>query len=721
MAVTVASQGLMNSSLYVGDLHPRVSDSALQAKFSEIGPVLSARVCRDLATRQSLGYGYVNFEDPKHAEQALEVLNYEPLMGRPIRIMWSQRDPSLRKSGKGNIFIKNLDKSIEQKELYDTFSFFGRILSCKIVMDENGQSKGYGFVHFEKEECAERAIEKINNMIIRDRVVYVGKFIPKTERKSQARKVKFNNLYVKNFPPETDNEKLKEMFSEFGEIKSACVMKDNEGKSKGFGFVCYLDPDHAENAVRTMHGKEIEGRVLYCARAQRKEERQEELKQKIEKQRAERQSNYMLNVNLYVKNLDDNIDDKRLEEAFSVHGSITSAKVMKDANNRSKGFGFVCFANPEQAARAVTDMNGTIIGSKPLYVALAQRKEDRRAKLIEEHQQRLAQYRAPVASMIPAVPGHAAPHNYFPPAFQAQRFYHPSSAVLSSQPRWNRAAGIPAQIGAIPNRPPVAGYYPGAPNPAAITANQMAAFAQLRTPGVNRPMMPNGMSSMPTTPHLQTAAVFNQAANQQRQATGRQGVVVPQVLGATTGGLNQRPTAASVVAGPPSANPTMRPQVASQVPRAVMHSGMPNITNATTNVRFHQTARNVSAQPTLVPTGNTSTLLSPLGDQGQLTISALAQLSEVDQKRALGEHLFPRIQTMYPTLARKLTGMLLGVDNAEVINLLESDDLLRAKCEEGISVLESSQNQQNDIATSAGQNGDGSTTTGSIKPEDSNN
>ncbi|CAH8662272.1 unnamed protein product [Schistosoma margrebowiei] len=726
MAVSAASQGLMNSSLYVGDLHPRVSDSALQAKFSEIGPVLSARVCRDLATRHSLGYGYVNFEDPKHAEQALEVLNYESLMGRPIRIMWSQRDPSLRKSGKGNIFIKNLDKSIEQKELYDTFSFFGRILSCKIVMDENGQSKGYGFVHFEKEECAERAIEKINNMIIRDRVVYVGKFIPKTERKSQARKVKFNNLYIKNFPPETDNEKLKEMFSEFGEIKSACVMKDSEGKSKGFGFVCFLDPDHAENAVKTMHGKEVDGRALYCARAQRKEERQEELKQRLEKQRAERQSSYMLNVNLYVKNLDDNIDDKRLEEAFSVHGSITSAKVMKDANNRSKGFGFVCFANPEQAARAVTDMNGTIIGSKPLYVALAQRKEDRRAKLIEEHQQRLAQYRNPVASMIPAVPGHAAPHSYFPPAFQqAQRFYHPSGAVLSSQPRWNRAAGIPAQIGGLPNRPPVAGYYPGAPNPAAITANQMASFAQFRTPGVNRPMVPNGMSSIPST-HLQTAAVFNQTANQQRQqASGRQGVVVPQVLGATAGGLNQRPTAASVVAGPPSANPAMRQQVASQVPRAVMHSGMSNITSTATNVRFHQTARNVSAQPTLVPAGSMSTLLQPLGDQGQLTISALAQLSEEDQKRTLGEHLYPRIKAMYPNLANKLTGMLLGVDNAEVINLLECEELLRAKCEEGINVLRSSQNQQGDIAegrhTSTGQNGDGSTGAGSLKPEDSNN
>lgn len=113
-----------------------------------------------------------------------------------------------------------------------------------------------------------------------------------------------------------------------------------------------------------------------------------QLQAKYENTRQEHVRQNRTGVNLYIKNLSKDINDERLRNEFIVFGNITSAKVMLNSeNNASKGFGFVCFSEPDDAIRAISEMNGKVIDGKSLYVGLAQKKADRVQHLRSQHQQ----------------------------------------------------------------------------------------------------------------------------------------------------------------------------------------------------------------------------------------------------------------------------------------------------------------------------------------------
>lgn len=670
-----------SASLYVGELDPSVTEAMLFELFSSIGQVASIRVCRDAVTRRSLGYAYVNYNNTADGERALEDLNYTSIKGRPCRIMWSQRDPALRKTGQGNVFIKNLDAAIDNKALHDTFSQFGNILSCKVAQDELGNSKGYGFVHYETAEAANSAIKSVNGMLLNDKKVFVGHHIAKRDRQSKIEELKanFTNVYIKNIDESVTDEEFTKLFEPYGEVVSATITRDENGKSRGFGFVNFASHESAAKAVEELNDKEFHGKNLYVGRAQKKHEREEELRRQYEAARMEKASKYQ-GVNLYIKNLTDDVDDDKLRDLFSGYGTITSAKVMRDAVERtaspaddkdkenkkedtaegdaeqnpesqekeeskeeskdesketkkddnkkktlgkSKGFGFVCFSNPDEASKAVSEMNQKMVNGKPLYVALAQRKDVRRNQLEASIQARntLRQQQQAAAAGLPQ--GYLQPAVFYGPG---QQFLPPGAQ------RGMPFAGQPGMV--IPGMQGGRGQFPGG-------------FPQQGRGIPQGQQLPPNFGLPGQMPYMQNPALVNGMYNNPQALAQMQGQ-----MGRGGGGRGQ-------VQGMQGIPPNMQGMGGMR--------GGPN---------FPQGGRGGIQN---IPGGQGVGRLPPQG-RGQMipnrdevnppsSLGNLSSMPPSQQKQMLGEAIYPKIQQIQPELAGKITGMLLEMDNSELVTL----------------------------------------------------
>ncbi|CDJ59018.1 polyadenylate-binding protein, putative [Eimeria maxima] len=721
----------VSPSLYIGDLQPDVTEAMLFEVFNSVGPVTSIRVCRDTVSRRSLGYAYVNYQTFQDAERSLDALNFTIIRGRPCRIMWSQRDPSLRKSGAGNVFVKNLDRNIDNKALYDTFSLFGNILSCKVGVDEANRSKGYGFVHYESEASARNAIEKVNGMLIGGKTVYVGPFITRSERES-AGVNRFTNVYLKNLPRcWSDPESLRPILEPFGEITSLVVKQDPKGRP--FAFCNYAEHSAANACVETLNGKVVnsegfkeapaaandtaatgqtggaqgetddasagkskdaaatnsnssntsngtstttnggssaeggEGNtsssnassnttssdemILFVGPHQSRAQRTAALRMKYEQQQQERGERYR-GVNLYVKNLDNSVDDDKLRELFERFGPTSSVKVMRDEKGVSKGFGFVCFVSPDDASKAVADMHLKYVNGKPLYTGLAERREQRQQRLQQRF--RLPQLRQGAAA---AVPGHVG---------------YPGAAAAAA------AAALPG-VAAYQQR---AMMYPAQSHMAVLPwAGRQQQQQQLQQQGLalQRGLPPAALQHIYAPQSAVAAAAALQVSLQQQQ---QQQPIMQQQRGA--------PAHRAARGGAAGSAKQQQQQLLKQQ-QQLPGGGSFKFTPQVRNPRVDQQQQPQQPPPPLhvqqqqqPPLEAAHVLLSP---EAPLTAAALAAAQPSMQKQMLGERLFPLIARHQPELAGKITGMMLEMDNSELLILLESESQLKNKIEEALGVL----------------------------------
>ena len=591
--------------------------------------------------------------------------------------MWSQRDPSLRKTGSGNVFIKNLDPAIDNKALHDTFSAFGNILSCKVATDELGQSKGYGFVHYDTTEAADNAIKHVNGMLLNDKKVYVAHHVSKKERlgKAEQAKANYTNVYVKNIDPDVTDEEFYELFANFGTITSSSLARDEDGKGRGFGFVNFEDHAAAAAATEELNDKEFHGKVLYVGRAQKKHERAEELRKQYEKAKADKLNKYQ-GVNLFVKNIADEVDDEALRERFSDYGTITSAKIMTDPETgKSKGFGFVCFSTPDEATKAVSEMNAQLFQGKPLYVALAQRKEVRRsaleAQINARSQERLRQQVASATGMPgPFIPGAGPQAMYYPggpggymaagpPVGRGMPPQpYPGQPPMQRGQQW-RGGPQPGLPGAGPGQQPYPGMY-GLPQQQMYNGyNPAFAMQQQQMAAMGRGIPPQGQ------PGGRGAPIPGTTGPQQPPPQGAR----PGSSGGAPNGISPampRPTQPAGRGGIPPQPAYPRAPLPQQPPPRGAYRLNPSVRNGPEDDSAAYMDMGMGGGQMVPPMAAQA---PPPVLPGGLNLAMLAQQGNAEQKQIIGEALYPKVHEYEPKLAGKITGMLLEMDNSELLHL----------------------------------------------------
>ena len=302
----------------------------------------------------------VLFKDYESANKCRIDMNLRKLRGKSVRIMWDERDTSIRYNTKNNLFIKGIPKAKTPREVYEYFLQFGDISSCKINEDEYGNHNGYGYITYYNKEDAEKAInESKNKKILDTNNIEISYFQKRNERIINS--IDNQKIYINNLPDKFTTDDLSKLCSEYGKVENSNIFTDKI--CKNFGIVQFSSEIEAKNALDKLNGKEIEGNVLMAKSFQTKYEHKQFLQNNTKRINEENAK-----CNLYIKNIPLTAKEEDLTKIFSKYGNVISVKIVKNKVEKqdekgkyeliSMGFGYLSFDKPQSAKDAIENLNG---------------------------------------------------------------------------------------------------------------------------------------------------------------------------------------------------------------------------------------------------------------------------------------------------------------------------------------------------------------------------
>lgn len=296
----------------------------------------------------------------------------------------------------------------------------------KIVRDDNPYAQTTGTVEFSKLENAEKAYAICNDYYFEQHRCTLRLHISEDASLEPVPNAQIRQ--VKQLSANTDNATLYNLFRPFGPVHSAKLQLDN-GRFRGFALVRMFEENDAERATSELHCMEVDGMMIAVVPFNPRSKLTPLPPEFIPSQPNAWSQKGMAQspsspgspstpagstagsaglvdpCNLFIKNLDPLINSNDLFNNFRQFGRIVSARVMREEETgNSRGFGFVSFTQPDEAARALAQMNGSLLGTKNIVVRLHEPKKVREAKL--------AQRFAGDGAAAPTPPPSAAPSKH---------------------------------------------------------------------------------------------------------------------------------------------------------------------------------------------------------------------------------------------------------------------------------------------------------------------
>ncbi|ORX50254.1 hypothetical protein BCR36DRAFT_57225 [Piromyces finnis] len=161
-----------STNIYIRNLSSTTTDDSLYQMCKQYGTIVSAKAMVDIRTNECKGFGFVMYETEEQARKAIDALNklkYYVSFARSgtpsSQESYSSRLKNLEDSTSMNIYISNLPIDVDEKQLLNLFKPH-KVLSHRILRNEDGVSRGVGFARFSTRAAAQSVIDTYNNTML---------------------------------------------------------------------------------------------------------------------------------------------------------------------------------------------------------------------------------------------------------------------------------------------------------------------------------------------------------------------------------------------------------------------------------------------------------------------------------------------------------------------------------------------------------------------------